>query len=169
MSIIEVVFSTALFSIMTYTILSSMVLTRVIFNQNIEGLEKQGNLRRAMMVINRDLREAQQGQDVGACDDNNPAGVCIQSSPPVLSFKVPEATVGNQTSYKTVKFTFDSTNQTVVRDEIPSTGPPSSTSEVVGRKITNISFVQNQDEAILITLNSGDQALAAKVFLRNQS
>lgn len=164
-SVVELVFTILLLFSISLTILPSISSYRKIFDQSLTSVKEQGNLRNAMNVVTRDLREAKQGTGSASCEIDNPEdGVCIKTGP-IMSFKVPEATSGGQTSFKTIKFTYDSSAQTITRTEILESG--TSTSAVVGRLITAATFTQTSNTAVLLVLTSSSGTVRTQVFLRN--
>ena len=166
-SMVELIFTMSLLMITTIFVFNSVQSSQVIFDKNNTDVKGRNNLRSAMTVIKRDLREAKQGIDTASCNVDAPNGVCIKSSPAKLSFKVPEGTSGSQTTYKTVKFVFDSAAQTITRYEIPSTSTPV-TSAITGKIITSASFSQSNAAYVLVTLTSGVKSLASQISLRNK-
>ncbi len=167
-TITETLLSVTLLTLITGSIAATMQLTQVTFNQSLSAVEKNGNLKRAVTVIARDLSESKKQNDPqgAGCDANNPNYVCIKSNPTILSFKVPESTSQGTTSYKTIKYTFDPNVQTIARAEISSQGT-AGTSQIVGRNVTAVSFTWSNN-AVKITMSSANGfALTSQAYLRN--
>lgn len=166
-SILEMIFATSILMITTIFVFNSVQSSQMLFEENNLNVKERNQLRNAILVIKRDLREAKQGIDSASCNVDAPNGVCIKSSPPTLSFKVPELTVGTSTSYKTVKYVYDSSAQTITRYEIPSVLSPV-TSAVIGRSITSSSFSQSNAAYVQMAVASSTQSLSSEIALRNK-
>lgn len=166
---LELILSFGVLFTLTAMAFFSLESTKTSFNTNLTSVKEQGTLRRAMEVVKRDLKEAKQGMDPdgSACNEDNPSGVCIHSSPAQLAFKVPESTAGTETSYKTIKYTFDSQAKTLTRYEIPSSGLPSTSTNIIGRNITNVSFSQTISTAVSLTMTIDGQTNSSRIALRN--
>lgn len=176
-TIFETFTSIALLCFLTIVIFGAIKLSRIVFDQSLINIDVHGNLKRTIGVMARDMEEAKQGipnsSDMASCDIDDPSNVCIQAA--AVSFKVPEKTsLADVTSYKTIKYTFDSDAKTISRQEISSTGTAGS-SLLMGRNITSISFVTDTDlNMIAVTLSgakSGSKttSVTTQVFLRNKS
>jgi len=165
-SILEMIFTMSLLMVTTIFVFSSVQSTQVLFDKNNTNVKERNSLRTAIAVIKRDLREARQGIDSSGCDVDNPTGVCIKASPKTLSFKVPESTTGSQTTYKTIKYIYDSDAQTITRYQIPSALNPV-TSDVTGRNISSVVFSQTSALYVLVTIGSGVRSLTSQISLRN--
>lgn len=169
-TLLEFILAMALLSLVATVVLSFMRLAERQMSQSGDQVKERGNLSRTMNVMKRDLREGRQGIDtVDACDSDNPDGVCILTSPATLSFKVPEGTEGTETTYKTIKYVYDSAAKTLTRNDIASTGPPPIHSDVIGRLITSVVFTQTVGATVLITLHTANESLVSEVSLRNRA
>lgn len=174
-TIFETFTSIALLMFLTVVIFGAIKLSRLIFDQSLINVDVQGNLKRAMSIVTRDLEEAKKGipASMGSCNIDNPSNVCVQST--ALSFKVPESTdaIGN-TIYKTIKYTFSSANKTISRQEISYAGT-AGTTIVIGRNITGATFyaepILNMVKISLVGSKSGSSptAITTQTFLRNKS
>lgn len=163
----EMIFTMSLLMITTIFVFNSIQSTQTLFDQSNANIVERNHLRTALAFVKRDLREARQGIDGCSNVDNPQNGVCILVSPPTLSFKVPESTVGTSTTYKTIKYIYDSVAQTITRYQIPSVMSPV-TSAVIGRSITSASFSQTNAAYVLVTVATSTQSLSSRISLRNK-
>lgn len=169
LTLIEIVLTVGLLSLVTVITFRSMQCIQTIFNRSSQQIKDQGDLGKALNILKRDLREARQGTDVlNACDGNNPDGICIHESPILLSFKVPESTVGTETTYKTIRYTYDSSADTLSRCEVASIGSVIRT-DIVGRGLTSVLFTQSTDSVVSVSFQSGVRSLVSEVSLRNRA
>lgn len=174
-TIFETFTSIALLMFLTVVIFGAIKLSRIVFDQSLINMDVHGNLKRAIGVMARDLEEAKQGipNDMSSCNIDNPSNVCIQAN--AISFKVPEKTTAlDVTSYKTIKYTYDSSAKTISRQPISSLGL-AGTNLLMGRNITAMTLSTDTSlNMITITLNgskSGSKttSVTTEVFLRNKS
>jgi len=174
-TIFETFTSIALLMFLTVVIFGAIKLSRLVFDQSLINVDVNGNLKRTISVMTRDLEEAKQGipNDMGACNIDNPSNVCVQSA--ALSFKVPESTDdGGNTFYKTIKYTYSSDNKTISRQEISYNGSAGSTL-LIGRNITGVTFyaepLLNMVKVLLNGAKDGSKttSITTQTFLRNKS
>lgn len=167
-SLLEMILVFSFLSIVTLVVFDSIHTTQRIFDRGSSEAQEQGSLRNTMSILKRDVHEGRSGTDTpGSCDTENPDGVCIHTSPAVLSFKVPEQTEGAETSFKTVRYSYDATAKTLLREAIPSSGPPATSSAIVGRNLTSVVFSQPSASVVSINLSTLHQSLLLHISLRN--
>ena len=172
LSLVEVLLTLSLLTIMVVILNGAMSLSKLMFIKSSEDSVKQGNLKRAIDIMSRDLSQGKRG--IRNCPDDtipntldNPNHACVTST--TMSFKVPEQTgLDGAITYKKIKYVFNSTDQNLERTEISSnntvTGPI-----VIARQITNVSFVPELSKNyVQITLTASDASLGTEVFLRNK-
>lgn len=169
-SAIELLIACGILCLLTAAGFISIDSSQKTLGDNLSIVKTQSSLRTALDVLKRDLKEAKRGVDpAGAgCDDENPNGVCIHTSPVELAFKVPESTNNSQTSYKTIKYAYNSVTSTLTRFEIPSSGPPASNTSVIGKNISSASFSQSTSSYVNATLSSDNQSNTLRIALRNK-
>ena len=153
LTLVEALFAVALLVVITLLVVSAMNLSQTISLKNRTESDIEGNLKRSLDVLSRDLREALQ--------DN----VTITNGS-AIAFQIPESTDESGTSYKSVEYSFDSDLKTISRRE----GGSGNVWQVVGRKITSVNYELSGTTLVNVTLTGENgRVYSTKTFLRNKN
>jgi type II secretory pathway component PulJ len=195
-SLFESLASLSTFSLITLVGLGSIQVTQKVHHNLIETTTSNDRLQRVMEVITRDLREARTSyvsscgntttsydattdtciadHKVSGCggDTVAPYSTCFK----FISFRVPEATVNETTTYKTVRYSwFDQpvtqnafTTHWLRRIETPSNCNTQGCKTIteVDKDIDSASFQYNSG-LVTVTLTKDGRSMTSSVFLRN--
>ncbi len=154
LTLVETILAIALFLIVAFLVVAAINLSQTMLSQQHSESNVEGNLKRSLDIVSRDLREALQ------------TNVTITNNNSYITFQTPESTDLTGTSYKTIEYSFDSSNQTLSRRETSSTGNQGSW-QVTGRKLSDVDFSKTSNSVQIISVGTNNETQKTEVFLRN--
>ena len=134
-SIIEVLMSTAIFSLISLVVLSVLIVTQVVWNDSIINVKMQDEAKKPIQAMIKELKEA---------DPSSPIGITISADQRTITFAVPQTISATAiTAWTQISYSFDAATGQVTRTS-------NSQSSVIGRQISALTFSRSGS---MITVN----------------